>query len=140
MKPLLLFNSYRDLVLPYRAVAALAAIAGIAGLSMIIAELLAPGTAPEFANRDFANYWIAGKLILGGETADLFGPQPQYFRHLTDAFGRDYPWHNWSYPPHYLLFLWPLGWLATRAHWSCFSAQPCSSSAGRLAALPVTPG
>jgi len=65
-----------------------------------------------FSNKDFANYWIAGKLILAGETADLFGPQAQYFRHMTDAFGLDYSWHNWSYPPHYLLLIWWTGYFS----------------------------
>lgn len=71
--------------------------------------LTLPGIHPGFADKDFANYWTAGKLILAGRTADLFGPHPVYFAHLTEAFGPDFPWHNWSYPPHYLLFLWPLG-------------------------------
>ncbi|MBX3572224.1 MAG: DUF2029 domain-containing protein [Mesorhizobium sp.] len=68
-----------------------------------------PGIHPGFADKDFANYWTAGKLILAGRAADLFGPHATYFAHLTKAFGPDFPWHNWSYPPHYLLFLWPLG-------------------------------
>lgn len=71
--------------------------------------LTLPDIHPDFADKDFANYWTAGKLILAGRTADLFGPHAIYFAHLTKAFGPDFPWHNWSYPPHYLLLVWPLG-------------------------------
>ena len=61
------------------------------------------------ANKDFANYWIAAQLVLGGGIQDLFADHASYFRHMQAAFGADYPWHNWSYPPHYLLLIWPLG-------------------------------
>lgn len=74
-------------------------------------HFLATGVPAEFADKDFANYWTAGKLVLVGQFEDLFGPHPQYFRHLTDAFGPDYQWHNWSYPPHFLLLIWPLGYV-----------------------------
>ena len=64
------------------------------------------------ANKDFANYWAAGQLIRSGEALDLFGPHEGYFRHLKGFFGQDYPWHDWSYPPHFLLALWPLGYVS----------------------------
>jgi arabinofuranan 3-O-arabinosyltransferase len=60
-------------------------------------------------DKDFANYWIAARLVLGGQVLDLFADHATYFRHLTTAFGPDYQWRNWSYPPHYLLAIWPLG-------------------------------
>lgn len=63
-----------------------------------------------FSNKDFANYWIAGKLVVTGGSADLFGLQTTYFKHMTDAFGAGYPWHAWSYPPHYLLLVWWTGY------------------------------
>jgi arabinofuranan 3-O-arabinosyltransferase len=72
---------------------------------------MADGIPAGFADKDFANYWTAARLVLEGRTADLFGPHAGYFAHLTAAFGADYPWHNWSYPPHFLLFIWPLGYL-----------------------------
>jgi arabinofuranan 3-O-arabinosyltransferase len=59
-------------------------------------------------NRDFVNYWTASRLVLGGQVLDLFSDHATYFRHLTDQFGPDYHWRNWSYPPHYLLAIWPL--------------------------------
>ncbi|MGY6709932.1 MAG: glycosyltransferase family 87 protein [Rhizobiaceae bacterium] len=102
-------DHYRQLELPYKTVVVAAAALAAFYMIAIIQALWADGVSAEFANKDFANYWTAGKLILNGGTADLFGPQPDYFRHLTAAFGEDYPWHNWSYPPHYLLLLWPLG-------------------------------
>lgn len=61
-------------------------------------------------NRDFVNYWMAGKLVLAGGQLDLFS-QGVYFARLQDMFGPDYPIHNWSYPPHFLLLLWPFGYL-----------------------------
>lgn len=100
---------YRQLGLPYRTVVAAAAILAVFYMVAISRALWADGVPPDLADKDFANYWTAGKLVLAGDTSDLFGPQPGYFSHLTAAFGEDYPWHNWSYPPHYLLLLWPLG-------------------------------
>lgn len=99
----------QDLPLVYRLVlyASLALAASVA-TSMTIA-FLKPGIDPSLADKDFANYWMAGRLIHEGRVLDLFGPQPVYFAHLRAAFGADFPWHAWSYPPHYLLFVWPLG-------------------------------
>lgn len=61
-------------------------------------------------NRDFANYWMAGRMVLAGDQQMLF-TQHSYFARLQEVFGADYPVHNWGYPPHFLLLLWPLGWL-----------------------------
>jgi hypothetical protein len=65
---------------------------------------------PVVTNRDFVNYWMAGRMTLSGEYLDLFF-QPFYFAQLQEMFGVDYPIHNWSYPPHFLLLLWPFGLL-----------------------------
>lgn len=70
---------------------------------------LKPSVDLSIADKDFANYWIAGRLIQDGKVLDLFGPHPAYFAHLKAAFGPEFQWHNWSYPPHYLLLIWPLG-------------------------------
>ncbi len=93
----------------YRLVAISAAVLIAIHAVFVISAFLSLETLPEFADKDFANYWTAGKLILNGQVMDLFGPQPDYFHHLQAAFGTGYPWHNWSYPPHYLLVVWPLG-------------------------------
>lgn len=60
-------------------------------------------------DKDFANYWIAARLVLSGQALDLFADHATFFRHLTAEFGPDYSWRNWSYPPHYLLLIWPVG-------------------------------
>ncbi len=61
-------------------------------------------------NRDFANYWMAARMVLLGDHSDLF-QQSVYFARMQAVFGPDYPIHNWGYPPHFLLVLWPLGFL-----------------------------
>ncbi len=95
---------------------------GIVVLSGLIVSLMADGIPGDFSNKDFANYWTAGRLVLSGQVLDLFGPHPGYFAHLTEVFGPDYPWHNWSYPPHYLLFVWPLGFFGYKAAMVVFLA------------------
>ncbi len=57
--------------------------------------------------RDFANYWIAAKIIFEGDILSIFN-QSDYIVHLKKEFGSQYPWHNWSYPPSFLLFIAPL--------------------------------
>lgn len=87
-----------------------AALVAGSGLCALAAAWLAAGAIPpSLADKDFANYWIAARLVLSGGVEDLFGDHSVYFAHMLAAFGPDYPWHNWSYPPHYLLFVWPLG-------------------------------
>lgn len=63
----------------------------------------------QLKNKDFANYWLGGKLGLSGESFILFGDPQLYFERMKAIFGADYPWHNWSYPPHAVLLLLPLG-------------------------------
>jgi hypothetical protein len=48
--------------------------------------------------------------VSSGEHLDLF-THSRYFPHLQYLFGSAYQIRSWSYPPHYLLLLWPLGWL-----------------------------
>ncbi len=61
-------------------------------------------------DRDFINYWIGGKLAVAGEHSLLFDPA-RYYEYLKSLYGADYQIHAWSYPPTYLLFVWPLGFL-----------------------------
>ena len=100
---------FKSLPSHYRIALVPGLVALVSTLYITLHGLTSTGIEAGFADKDFANYWTAGKLILAGRTADLFGPHSVYFAHLTEVFGPDYPWHNWSYPPHYLLFLWPLG-------------------------------
>ena len=65
----------------------------------------------QLRNKDFANYWMAGRLTVEDDAKLLFGPAQAYFEAMKSTFGKDYPWHNWSYPPHAALVLIPLGLL-----------------------------
>jgi hypothetical protein len=67
-------------------------------------------TADSIVNRDFANYWLAGKLVLTGSQQALFNYE-SYRNVLSAVFGPAYPPHNWSYPPHFPMFVAPLGFL-----------------------------
>jgi arabinofuranan 3-O-arabinosyltransferase len=94
----------------------------IAGLVVSVAAAIAafyaagwqhslPDLPLQLRNKDFANYWMAGKLTLESNASVLFGPPDAYFAAMKAVFGADYPWHNWSYPPHAVLWLVPLGLL-----------------------------
>jgi hypothetical protein len=60
--------------------------------------------------RDFANTWLGARLALTGHPQAYFAVDA-YNRLLADEFGGNYPFHIWSYPPHFLLFTWPLALL-----------------------------
>src|SRR5262245_5083798 len=64
-------------------------------------------------DRDFANYWVGGKLALSGGYALLFDPAA-YYAYLQSLFGVNYQIHAWSYPPHFLPLVAPLGWMEYR--------------------------
>lgn len=87
----------------------------VAGFSIVVAILLGwqdyrVADLPfQLKNKDFANYWMAGQLAVEGNAMRLFGPPAAYFDEMKAVFGADYPWHNWSYPPHAALPLVPLG-------------------------------
>lgn len=84
-------------------------------------SLFADGVAYSLVDRDFANYWMGGRLALSGDYLDLFS-QGTYFPHLQQMFGADYQIRNWSYPPHYLLLMSPLGYLGYEAAFVAFMA------------------
>jgi hypothetical protein len=60
--------------------------------------------------RDYVNLWIGAQLALTGDPAPWFGLD-HYRLLLAERFGPDYPLHIWSYPPHLLLFTWPMAFL-----------------------------
>jgi alpha-1,2-mannosyltransferase len=60
--------------------------------------------------RDFVNTWLGAQLALTGDPAPYFGIDA-YWALLAEKFGPAYPLHIWSYPPHFLLFSWPLGFM-----------------------------
>jgi hypothetical protein len=68
------------------------------------------GAIPGALNHDFVNYWIAGRATLEGNPLLLFEHE-RYFAHLQSLAGPGAEIRSWSYPPHFLLLLWPLGWL-----------------------------
>jgi hypothetical protein len=78
----------------------------------LVAALSSPDPQPAYwTNSDFANYWVAARLVIGQKVLDLFSGHVTYFAHMRDIFGPDYDWRSWSYPPHYLLLITPLGLL-----------------------------
>lgn len=87
----------------------------------LIAALIRPGISYELADRDFANYWLAGQLIASSAYLDLF-TQSLYFPHLQEVFGLQVPTRNWSYPPHYLLLVWPLAYVGYETGFVLFHA------------------
>ncbi len=60
--------------------------------------------------RDFVNSWMGGRAAWGGNPAAWFDFE-SYNAALRALFGGSFPEHNWSYPPHLLLFTWPLAFL-----------------------------
>lgn len=62
-------------------------------------------------HQDFSNYWQAAKLTLAGTQQILFDTA-QYQAFLQVEFGQGAQPLAWSYPPHLLLFTWPLGFLS----------------------------
>ncbi len=89
-------------------------------LTDVIGGLFDGQVPADFANRDFANYWLSGRLALSGDLAAL-GAQSDHQAALEAAFGlSDLEPRNWSYPPHFLLLTWPLGWLSYPAAYAVF--------------------
>ena len=66
------------------------------------------GDLKAFAQTDFVNNWLAVKLASQGKLSLIFDFQT-YFAELKLAFGDDIEQRAWSYPPHFLLLLLPLG-------------------------------
>lgn len=93
----------------------------LAAIGDTLGALLHPDRSGALANRDFVNYWFAAKLTLAGEHRLLFQPQA-YYEALNALFGREMELRSWSYPPHALLFLWPLGFLPYPLAFLVFSA------------------
>jgi alpha-1,2-mannosyltransferase len=61
--------------------------------------------------RDFLNSWMGGRSAFHGGPAPWFDFQA-YNRALEQITGHpDFPDMYWSYPPHLVLFIWPLGLL-----------------------------
>ena len=98
--------------------------------------------------RDFLNTWMGGRSMFSGGPAPWFDVRT-YASALRDMLGPTYPETYWSYPPHIVLFVWPLGlmpYLLAYIAWcvigialylfACASALPRE----RLLFLAVAPG
>jgi len=64
----------------------------------------------EVVGRDFVNTWASARLALTGHPQADFG-FARYNDLLHRMFGMGLFRRNWNYPPHLLLFIWPLGFL-----------------------------
>jgi alpha-1,2-mannosyltransferase len=71
--------------------------------------------------RDFANTWVGAQLALTGHPQTYFAADA-YNRLLAEKFGASYPLHIWSYPPHVLLFTWPLALIPYMAAYILYCA------------------
>ena len=98
--------------------------------------------------RDFINLWTAGRLVLDGRAATVFDVDG--FHAVQESIvGREFPLHLWSYPPHFLLMVAPLGllgYLGALVLWSVVTVALYAVAAGYprpatmafLAAAPAT--
>lgn len=69
--------------------------------------------------RDFLINWMAGRSVLGYGPTAWFDPSV-YNAALRVLLGPNFPEHFWFYPPHLVLFTWPVGllpYLAAYAAW-----------------------
>jgi hypothetical protein len=69
---------------------------------------------------DFFNFWAASMMVLQGKAAALFDAA-QYSATLQDLYGSDFS-VRWLYPPHFLLFIWPLALMPYMAAYALFMA------------------
>jgi len=98
--------------------------------------------------RDFVNTWMGARAALAGDPSPWFDFET-YNAALKNLFGPNFPEHNWSYPPHLLLFTWPFGflpYLLAYATWCIagFAAYMAAAAGGerradRLLMLAVSP-
>ncbi len=64
----------------------------------------------EVVGRDFVNTWASARLALTGHPQADFG-FARFNDQLHRMFGMGLFRRNWNYPPHLLLFVWPLSFL-----------------------------
>jgi hypothetical protein len=82
--------------------------------------------------RDFINLWTAARLVVEGEPATVFDVE-RFHQVQQSILGQEFPLHLWSYPPHLLFAVAPLGllpyWLAL-ALWSVATTALYAWAAG----------
>ena len=69
---------------------------------------------------DFLNFYAASLTVLQGKAAALFDAA-QYSAALEDLYGSDFSM-RWLYPPHFLLFIWPLALAPFMTAYAAFMA------------------
>jgi arabinofuranan 3-O-arabinosyltransferase len=84
-----------------------------------LAGTILPAYAERIYPKDFGNYWIGAHETLAGRGAGLFDAQ-NYQRLLSETFPGIVTARNWSYPPHFLLMIWPFGLLPYTASYMAF--------------------
>lgn len=98
--------------------------------------------------RDFINLWTAGRLVRDGRTDEIFNVE-RFHAVQEKVLGRSFPLHLWSYPPHFLFVVAPLGvlgYLGALVLWSGLTVALYAWAAGGprrwslvvLAAAPAT--
>lgn len=96
------------------------AVIWLPSLVQVLSGLAGGDPALAFANRDLANYWLAGQLAVSGDTTALFR-QETHQAALQAAFGLEaMEVRNWSYPPHFLFVILPLGLMPYPAAYAAF--------------------
>lgn len=65
-------------------------------------------SADHLVGRDFVVFWTGSVLTLGGQALQIFDFVTFQAAH-EQIFGRNFPIHNWPYPPHTLFYVLPLG-------------------------------
>ncbi|MBV8565146.1 MAG: DUF2029 domain-containing protein [Methylobacteriaceae bacterium] len=83
-----------------------------------------------YLGMDFVDTWIGAKLAVTGAVAPLFN-LAAFQKILQGFFGADFPFFFWSYPPHLLPLILPLGFLP---YVPAFIAWTAGTLAGFLAA------
>ena len=111
-------------------------------------RVLSDPTLPQgtMIGRDFLNAWAGGQLVVHGHIDHLYSVD-SYLAELRALVGHSVDFHNFSYPPTLLLFLWPLGligylpalllWIAVTGAAFLFAARPYLAKAGLPAWLAV---
>ena len=66
----------------------------------------------DMKDRDFVNYWMAGHLVREKNEMLLFSDLQTYAAELSRRTGPLIQQRYWSYPPHFLFFTAPLGYLS----------------------------
>ena len=90
-------------------------------IGWLIAAPLPYDAAGYMIGRDFVAMWAGAKAALTGDPGQYFG-YDAYNALLRSLFGEDYPAHIWSYPPHLLLFTWPLAFLPYMTAYALYCA------------------